>query len=320
MASERCRDRHRTFAPVHKEADFTICVPTGSRRPIRRHYPLLPRGLHYGFISLASVLITMSKHRFFYPSALQAHQHIELPDSIAHYALRVLRLKSGTEIVLFNGHGGEYPARLDCQGKRATAITGTHNPREAELAGHINLIQGLASADKMDWIIEKAAELGAHQLVPIAAQRSVLQLRGDRLEKRLHHWQRVAQSASEQCSRNRVMMVNSVQTLKEFLSRAVPGPNEITLLCHPEYGTPLNQAISNASNTLKSNSPSHKPVINLIVGPEGGWSEAELNLAEQHGITPIRFGPRVLRTETAGLAMIAASTALLDWGDMQDGA
>lgn len=259
----------------------------------------------------------MSTPRFFYPLALQAHQHIELPDSIAHYALRVLRLKAGTGIVLFDGQGGEYPAQLDCQGKHATAVTAAHNPREAELAGHITLIQGLASADKMDWIIEKAVELGAHRVVPIAAQRSVLQLRGERLEKRLHHWRRIAQSASEQCGRNRIMAVEGVYTLKDFLELFVPESNEITFVCHPDYGTPLNQAIGNAAQALAPGNGSKKPVLNLMVGPEGGWSESELSLTQQHGITPIRFGPRVLRTETAGLAMIAASTALLDWDEAQ---
>lgn len=255
----------------------------------------------------------MSKPRFFYPAALQAHQHIELPDAIAHYALRVLRLKSDTEIVLFDGQGGEYPARLECVGKRGFAITGAHDPREAELAGHITLIQGLPSADKMDWIIEKAVELGAHRVIPVAAQRSVVQLRGERLEKRLQHWQRVAQSASEQCGRNRIMAVDRVWSLKEVLERAALAANEATFLCHPDYGTPLGQAIRGFTQALNTSTTTDTPRLNLMIGPEGGWSEQELTLADQHGITPIQFGPRVLRTETAGLALIAASTALLDW-------
>lgn len=259
----------------------------------------------------------MNTPRFFIPFALQAHQHVELPEPIAHYALRVLRLKTGAGIVLFDGQGGEYPALLDCQNKHTVAITQAHDAREAELAGHVTLIQGLASADKMDWIIEKAVELGAHRVVPIAAQRSVLQLRGERLEKRLHHWRRIARSASEQCGRNRIMTVDSVYTLKAFLEQHSPGSNEVMFVCHPDYGTPLRQAIREAADTLGSDGVLKKPALNLMIGPEGGWSEPELSLAEQHGITPIRFGPRVLRTETAGLALIAASTALLDWNDTQ---
>ena len=258
-------------------------------------------------------LIIMSTPRFFYPATLQANQHVELPQSMAHYALRVLRLKAGAEIVLFDGQGGEYPARLDCHAKQATAVTGEHDPREAELAGRITLIQGLASADKMDWIIEKAVELGAYRVVPIAAQRSVLQLRGERLDKRLQHWRRIAQSASEQCGRNRIMEVDGVHTLKAFLERPAPASYSTTLLCHPGGGITLQQALCEFPEIRGSDVDVEPPVLNLMVGPEGGWSEAELALADQHGIRPIQFGSRVLRTETAGLALISASTALLDW-------
>lgn len=255
----------------------------------------------------------MSKPRFYCPDGLGAHQHVVLPDAIAHYALRVLRLRDGAEIVLFDGQGGEYPAHLHCEGKRATAMTSAHDPREAELAGHINLVQGLATADKMDWVIEKAVELGVHRVSPITAQRSVLQLRGERLEKRMQHWQRVVQSASEQCGRNRIMVVDRPRTLMEFLEQAITQPGSVTFLCHPEYGLPLEQALRNNADTLGNTASTSPAALNLLVGPEGGWSGPELALAHQHNITPIRFGPRILRTETAGLALIAASSALLGW-------
>src|SRR5690625_3569567 len=181
----------------------------------------------------------MARPRFYYPSSLQPRQQFELPDTVAHYALRVLRLKTGADIILFDGDGGEYPARLESSGKRAFAMTADHDPREAELAGRIHLVQGLAAADKMDWIIEKAVELGAHRVTPIAARRSVLQLRGERLEKRLAHWQRVAQSASEQCGRNRIMVVDRPCSLQTFLEEhASSTGRDTTLLCHPESDLP----------------------------------------------------------------------------------
>lgn len=260
-----------------------------------------------------SALTSMSKPRFYFPAPLQPHQHFELPEPVAHYALRVLRLKNDAEIVLFDGRGGEYPAHLKSEGRHATAITAAHNPREAELAGQINLIQALATADKMDWIIEKAVELGASRVIPVAAQRSVLHLRGERLEKRLQHWQRVVQSASEQCGRNRLLIVERPRTTEQFLEQLEPGPANLTLLCHPEYGIALDLAIRNFNDVIKSTEGARAPVLNLMIGPEGGWSEPELAQAHHRGVNAIQFGPRILRTETAGLALIAASTALLGW-------
>lgn len=254
--------------------------------------------------------------RFYCPVPLHAHQSIVLPDNLAHYARRVLRLKSAAPITLFDGHGGEYPAHLDYDSNQTYARTEAHHPREAELAGHINLIQGLATADKMDWIIEKAVELGAMRVVPITAQRSVLQLRGDRLEKRVQHWQRISQAASEQCGRNRLLKVERPCTLAQFLETKESGPHIATFLCHPDGGIPLNQAIREFASTPPPPG-TDTPALNLIIGPEGGWTDQELTLAHQHGAQAVQFGSRIMRTETAGLALIAASTALLDWDGQQ---
>lgn len=236
-----------------------------------------------------------------------------MPDALAHYAVRVLRLRDGAGIVVFDGHGGEYPARLDIDGKRAFVMTEAHDPREAELAGHITLIQGLPTGDKMDWIVEKAVELGACRIVPIAAQRSVLQLRGERLEKRLAHWQRVAQSASEQCGRNRILKVERPCSLQDHMEQSAADEHRTTLLCHPDYGSPLSEAVAGIQAMHATAYTGITPRLSLMIGPEGGWSEAELALADHHGMKPVRFGARILRTETAGLALIAATTALLDW-------
>lgn len=255
----------------------------------------------------------MSKPRFYFPDTLQAHQRVEMPNALAHYALRVLRLKNEAQIVVFDGRGGEYSGQLDVQGKRAFVLTGKHDPREAELAGHITLVQGLPTGDKMDWIVEKAVELGAYRVIPIAAQRSVLQLRGERLEKRLNHWQRVAQSASEQCGRNRIMAVDRPSTVQAYLQQTSPDDHKATLLCHPDYGSNLIEAIHDLRDAAPAKDESQPRAIQLMIGPEGGWSDEELALTRHYGIKPVRFGSRILRTETAGLALIAAVTALMDW-------
>ncbi|MVW70836.1 16S rRNA (uracil(1498)-N(3))-methyltransferase [Bordetella sp. 15P40C-2] len=246
----------------------------------------------------------MSLPRFFCDAPLSPRTRIALPDALAHHAVRVLRLRDGADIVLFDGQGGEYPATLIVEGKTANAQLGEHLPREAELAGRITLAQGLPSGDKMDWVVEKAVELGASRVTPITAQRSVLQLSGARLEKRVAHWSRIAQAAAEQCGRNRLMPVDAPMGLQEWLALPEPG---LRLLCHPEAAGTLTEVLQQAREQGPLES------ISLLIGPEGGWSDAELELAARHGVRSVRYGPRVLRTETAGVALIAAITALLGW-------
>lgn len=243
----------------------------------------------------------MSAPRFFCDAPLSAGARIALPEALAHHAIRVLRLRAGEPMVLFNGQGGEYPAVLEIEGKTGFAQLGAFDPREAELAGRITLVQGLPAGDKMDWVVGKAVELGAARVCPIAAQRSVLQLAGPRLEKRVAHWQRIAQSAAEQCGRNRLMAVEAPMALADWLARPADG---LRLLCHPQADTDL-ASLLGATPGLAS--------LTLLVGPEGGWSDQELALAREAGVQAVRFGPRVLRTETAGLALISAAGALLGW-------
>jgi len=258
----------------------------------------------------------MSLPRFYCDLPLAADTLLPLPEALAHHAVRVRRLRDGDGLVLFDGRGGEYPAVLHLDGRQAQARLGEFSPREAELGGRITLVQGLPSGDKMDWVVEKAVELGATRLVPVAAQRSVVQLSGARADKRLAHWRRIAQSAAEQCGRNRLMQVDAPCALADWLGEARQGPR---LLCHPEADVPLAQALAQDLAQDPTRDPAQDPTQNpaqslsLLVGPEGGWSDAELQAARQAGATAVRFGPRVLRTETAGLALIAAASALLHW-------
>ena len=240
--------------------------------------------------------------RFYCSVPLDAHQTIELPPELAHHAVRVLRLKTGAPLILFDGRGGQYPATLAVDGKKSYATLGAHCAAEAELDGDITLAQGIASADKMDWIVEKAVELGARRLVPIAAHRSLLQLSGERLEKRLAHWNRIARSASEQCGRNRVMPVAAPLPLRDCLAQLDFNADGQGLFCHPD-----------APRTLAGSLRAGVSRLTLFVGPEGGWSDEEQSLATRAGAQPVRFGNRVLRTETAGLALIAAISALRGW-------
>lgn len=242
----------------------------------------------------------MSHPRFHCSFPLSARQRLELPDALSHHAVRVLRLRHGSDIVLFDGQGGQYPAVLEIEGKRAWAHTGEKQDIDLELPVRTVLVQGIAGGDKMDWIIEKAVEMGVAQLVPVTAQRSIIQLSGERREKRLRHWQRIAIAASEQCGRNQVMEVCPPQDLAQWLAQAEAGL--LRLACQPEAARDLNDVV-----------PAHQGPLALMVGPEGGWSDEELGLMQSQGLETVRFGRRVLRTETAGIALMAAVTAIKRW-------
>jgi len=246
----------------------------------------------------------MADPRFYCPIPVLTEQELELPASVAHH-VRVRRLKDGDNVVLFDGRGGEIAGVLSFAEKKTFVLMGQHNPKEAELSGEITLIQALPSGDKMDWIIEKAVELGVHRLIPVAAQRSVLRLSGPRLEKRLEHWRGIITSASEQCGRNRLMQLEAPQSLEQALAATLPRQR---LLCDPEAAYTLAQHLEVSLQEQKEVS-----ALSLLIGPEGGWSPDEVATAARQGVTKIKFGSRVLRTETAGLAMVAASTALLGW-------
>ena len=242
----------------------------------------------------------MANPRFYCPEPIAAKQVLTLPESVAHH-VRVLRLAAGSTIVLFDGHGGEIHGTLDLEGKIARVLLGEPLPREAEAAGQLTLLQALPAGDKMDWVIEKAVELGVHCVIPITAQRSVLQLSGPRLDKRLLHWQRIIEAAAEQCGRNRLMQLQRPVSLADALAQPASYP---LFLCDPGATQDLDASLESARAMN---------AVGLLIGPEGGWSPQEMSLADKHGVRAVRFGPRILRSETAGLAMTAAVSALMGW-------
>ncbi|HBP29195.1 MAG: 16S rRNA (uracil(1498)-N(3))-methyltransferase [Advenella sp.] len=248
--------------------------------------------------------------RFYCPIPLLAHTRVALPDAAAHHASRALRLREGDAIVLFNGDGTQFPAQLRFEQGRAMADLGPQQHTRTELPGRIGLVQGLPSGDKMDWIIEKAAELGVSDVFPVSAERSIVQLSGNRLEKRQLHWQRIAESASEQSGRNCIVQVHPLQTLNAYLQQASGARG---YLCHPEGERSLLQALATLSQTSSTATPPAPLSFRLLIGPEGGWSPQELRKVQAAGIETVTFGARILRTETAGLAMTAAAIATLGW-------
>lgn len=235
--------------------------------------------------------------RLFCDFPLAIGENIELPKDAARHIM-VLRLSAGDTLTLFNGLGGEYHARITrIDRQRVTTEIVSHSSREAELPYRITLAQGIPEATKMDWIIEKAVELGVSDIIPLAAQRSVVRLDKDRAEKRLSRWQAIAISAAQQCGRNRLPHIASPVGTGEYLRQTTPSPR---ILFSPR-----------ATETLSEWTRRQKPQnITLLIGPEGGFSPEEENMAEQQGVTFLSMGPRILRTETAGLAAVAAINAL----------
>lgn len=246
----------------------------------------------------------MANPRFYCPEPIAANQTITLPAALAHH-VHVLRLAAGCAVTLFDGNGGEISGILDFIDKNPVVSLGSFCNRETEPKGNITLVQGLPSGDKMDWVIEKAVELGVNRIIPVAAHRSVLQLSGPRLEKRLVHWQKLIQAASEQCGRNRLMRIQAPLSLEKAMEELDAADR---LVCDPEGSISLKDALlAPQGSAITSNK------ISLFIGPEGGWSPQELEITRRLGTKPVKFGPRVMRTETAGLAMVSATIALLDW-------
>lgn len=243
----------------------------------------------------------MSYPRFFIPGPLTVNETINLPEDKAHYIQRVLRLPDQSRITLFNGQGGEYEASIRLQAKSVQAQLLRFVDIERELSIGITVAQGLATGDKMDWVIEKSVEMGVHEFAPIAAQHSVLKLTPKRAGKRVAHWQRIIEAASAQCGRNRLMALSGPERLADFLQRIAPmaaQPGHGILLCHQIADTDFIRSLSPPAEGWQH--------LYVLIGPEGGWSDEEVALAMNYGARPLLFGHRVLRTETAAIALVGA--------------
>jgi len=238
--------------------------------------------------------------RFHCPFPLAAGAIVDLPPDAAHHATRVLRLGVDDPVELFDGRGGAWSGRIRRTGKSVGVALETFAAEDREPPLRVTIAQALPAADKMDWIIQKCVELGAAEIRPVVARRSVVRLSGERLDRRVGHWQNVAIAACEQCRRNRVPRVAPPVDLPQFLGE-VAVHNDIRLLLAPAAGVRLPRLPAPATG------------VTLLVGPEGGFEDGELAAAASAGFEPVGLGPRVLRTETAALAALSAMMAL--WGD-----
>jgi 16S rRNA (uracil1498-N3)-methyltransferase len=231
--------------------------------------------------------------RFYFPGVLEPGASVELGAEIARH-VRVLRLRPGEEIILFDGRGGEYPARLEREDR---AQLGEHRPLELESPLRVTLAQGISQAERMDLTIQKSVELGVHAIQPLLAGKSVVRLDAERAATKLAHWRRVAIAACEQCGRNRVPAIEAPLTVASYCG--APRDGALRILLSPAAGKSLKELLA-----------SKPPALVVAAGPEGGFDAAEEALFARAGFAAVRLGPRILRTETAALATLAALNAL----------
>ncbi|QZA81660.1 16S rRNA (uracil(1498)-N(3))-methyltransferase [Deefgea piscis] len=237
--------------------------------------------------------------RFYIDLPLSIGQCFDLPESVARH-VQVLRLQHSEEIILFNGQGGEFTAQIAAMGKKTVSVavlSFADVDRESPL--RITLVQAISAADRMDYTVQKAAELGVAVLQPVISQYCQQRYSGERAEKRLAHWQAIAASAAEQCGRTRLLEIRPILTLAQFLAQ--PNSDELKLLLCPTG------AVAWASLPEKVAS------VCVLIGPEGGYSTEEDNQAIAAGYTSVLLGPRILRTES--VAPVIAGLLQSRYGD-----
>ncbi len=233
--------------------------------------------------------------RLYHPEA-SAPGPLGLNQDQAHYLRNVLRMTPGHSLQVFNGNGLQWQARVDTLSRKSGQIT-LLKPIAALPASclDLTLVQAISKGDRMDFCIQKSVELGVNRICPVFSQRGDVKLRGERLEKKLRHWRQVAISACEQCGRSDLPCVEEPAPLSAYLEKnSHPG-----IFLDPR-----------ADDTLTSAAPLSRQTLDILVGPEGGFSMEEVAALKNNGCIGIRLGPRILRTETAGPAVIAALQAL----------
>ena len=237
--------------------------------------------------------------RIFQDLDLAENSQIELGRDAAHHLTRVLKLRHEEQVILFNGKGADYSASLIIDGKRVYADIHSCEQKNTDSHLSITLMQGISKGDRMDIAIQKAVELGVSRIVPVISERTVVNLNAERMEKKIQHWSGIIINACEQSGRTTLPKLHNTLKLNEAVQYAKTGNR---LILSPYTDTHLKD-MQNISNQFT-----------ILIGPEGGLSDSEVDYALQNDFTSINLGPRILRTETAALATITAIQTL--WGDL----
>jgi 16S rRNA (uracil1498-N3)-methyltransferase len=248
--------------------------------------------------------------RFHCPIPLQTGEVVALPAGATRH-VQVLRMQPGGRITLFNGAdlGGEFEATIEHMGRsEVRVLVGAHSAVERESARQVHLIVGVPANDRMDWLVEKATELGVASIQPVMTERSVLRLSGERADKKRAHWQAVAVAACEQCGRNQVPVVQEVKSLTAWLNVQSTSAVSSASTVGARYLLSLRAESQALSSMVGKIASAEGKAVSFLSGPEGGLSTTEEDAAIAKGFQPVSLGNRVLRAETAGLAALAALT------------
>jgi 16S rRNA (uracil1498-N3)-methyltransferase len=238
--------------------------------------------------------------RVYVTEALAPGKKLVVEDSAANHIMRVLRLRDGETLTLFDGHGGEYGARITGFGRDTVTVEVLeHRAVERESGLELTLVQGISRGERMDWVMQKATELGVRRIVPVFTERSVVKLDERQSARKLQHWCAIVIAACEQCGRNYVPEVSAPADF--FTAVRATDSAETRLLLSP-------------SATLRARDLPHPKRVTLLIGPEGGLTDNEQEAATKAGFQPVQLGPRILRTETAAIAALAALQH--DFGDL----
>ncbi len=239
--------------------------------------------------------------RLFVDIALETGMNVDLPEDAAHYVRTVLRLKKEQKITLFNGNGGEYFAQFTLVSKKMVTVhVESFVARSVESPLNIVIGMGISRGDRMDWSIQKAVESGAHRIIPLFTDHCVIKINAEKQQQRCKHWQAIIQHATEQSGRTILPRLDDCQQLKNWV---VGRPLGLKLFLDPYAKKTMPDMVC------------EDQTVTLLTGPEGGFSEAERELAIASGFIPVKMGPRILRTETAVLSAIAVAQTL--WGDFR---
>jgi 16S rRNA (uracil1498-N3)-methyltransferase len=233
--------------------------------------------------------------RIYCPLPLSEHAAVDLPERAVKH-VQVLRFQPGDPLIVFNGRGGEYTATIEEMGRQKVSIqTHEHSPIERENAQRVHLIVGMPANERMDWLIEKATELGVNRITPLMTQRSVLKLQGERATKKTQHWQLIAIGACEQSGRNSIPMIDEPITMNHLLDEPTIDAYQMVLSTQPQ---PIKGTAAIQADRL----------VQVLSGPEGGLDPREEDALIAKGFVPWSLGSRILRAETAALMGLMALT------------
>ncbi|NOZ52482.1 MAG: 16S rRNA (uracil(1498)-N(3))-methyltransferase [Gammaproteobacteria bacterium] len=241
--------------------------------------------------------------RIYLPIALKIGDFVTLDGQASVHVARVLRLKKNDTVIIFNGQGGEYLSVIAEIDKRAVSVIINHfNDRWVESPLLVTLVQAVSRGDRMDFTLQKAVELGVHEIIPVLTQHTVFNVKGDRASKKHQHWQGIVRSACEQSGRTYIPKVHVMVDLVAWLDQQRTTVTTTKIMLDPRAGQQLNQLTA----------PQNHRIV-LLIGPEGGFSGHEINIVQRERFVGVSLGPRILRTETAALSVLSALQLM--WGD-----